>query len=264
MSFAPTVGYVNDWFSHFWTSPVDAPEELAFGQFSTAHLVMVAIMAVVVTLLVIGYCRATTKRRRVIRLVVGISVLLLELVLRQGAFIMLGIYTPSILPLHACAIATFCVFIDSVKPNSWCREYIYALGTWGPLCAVTFPDWANQPIINIFTWQAFLIHALLFGYALMILISKEFRPSWKNLWKVLIIMGVFVGASLYTNATMDTNFWFLATAAPGSPLEPLQAFAGTLYIPLLAAILIVLWVVMYLPWIRRKARKEEYLSSAAS
>ncbi|MDR0489294.1 MAG: TIGR02206 family membrane protein [Propionibacteriaceae bacterium] len=239
---------MNDWFKYFWTSPVDAPPELGFGLFTTSHLVMLTVLAVIIATIVWIYTKANTDRRHLIRLAIGIFVLFLELVLRQGAFIVLGIYTPAILPLHACAIATFCVAIDAFKPNSWCREFIYAVGTWGPLCALLFPDWANQPIINIFTWQSFVVHAFLFAYALMLLVSKEFRPSARNLWMVLIIMAVFVGASLIVNNAMGTNFWFLATAAPGSPLEPIQKIAGGFYIPLLSIILSVLWAVMYLPW----------------
>ena len=244
------------WFDYFWTSPVDVPPGVGFGQFSPSHLVTLAVMGVGVALLVWWYCRSDDRRRRGIRLAVGIAVLIMELVFRQGAFIVLGIYSPPILPLHACAIATFCVVIDSIKPNSWTREFIYALGTWGPLCALLFPDWGNQPIINLFTWQAFLIHACLLAYPLMLLFGKDFRPSARNLWKVVVIMGVVVIASVLANNKWGTNFWFLAAGSPGSPLEPIQNFAGSFYLPFLGLLVAILWTLMYLPWhLRAKSRK---------
>jgi hypothetical integral membrane protein (TIGR02206 family) len=239
-------------FDYFFSSPGATPPELAFGQFTPAHLGMLGVMVGIIVALVWVYRVASIERRRVIRLVVGITVLTLELGIRQGGFLIKGIYTADILPLHACAATTFLVFIDSVKPNSWCREFIYALGTWGATCALIFPDWADQPLMNLFTWQSFSVHALLVGYALMILVAKEFRPSIRNLWKAVIIMVGFVVPSLLANHFLGTNFWFLATAAPGSPLEPLQGFAGNLYIPLLLGLLIVLWAMMYVPWHIRK------------
>ena len=252
------------WFEYFWTSPPNVPAGQGFGVFSTAHLVFLAVVAVGVAALVVGYCRSGAKKRRAIRLTVGISVLLLELVFRQGIFIVLGIYTPSILPLHACAVATFCVFIDSVKPNSWTREYLYAVGTWGPLCALVFPDWTNQPIVNLYTWQAFIIHGLLVAYPLMLLVSKEFRPNARNLWKVVVIMAVFVAASIIVNNRYGTNFWFLAAGSPGSPLEPIQNFAGSFYLPLLAVLVAILWTLMYLPWhLAKKASPSGKRSSSA-
>ncbi|WP_245150392.1 hypothetical protein [Weissella cibaria] len=55
---------------------------------------------------------------------------------------------------------------------------------------------------------------------------------------------------LWVNARLQTNFFFLNTAAPGSPLEPLQHMFGhgALYISVIIMLLGVLWMVMYLPW----------------
>lgn len=240
----------DQWFSHFWTNPKRVPADLAFGQFSPAHFAALAVLAVVVAAIVWGYCRANPRQRRIIRLVLGLVIIGLEL-FRQVAFLGYGIYDPSILPLHLCAVAEFAVLVDAIRPNSWAREYCYALGSWGPVCAVLFPDWANQPIFNIYTWQSFLIHACLLGYILMLLVSREFRPSARHLWKVIIIMAVAVAAAVAANHVWGTNFWFLNVGSPGSPLEPIQQFAGAFYIPVVAVLLAIVWVIMYLPWRRR-------------
>lgn len=250
------------WFDYFWTSPPDVPPGMGFGQFTPAHLVTLAVLAVGIAATVWAYCRSDQKTRRRMRLTIGIAVLIMELVFRQGIFIVLGIYEPSILPLHACAIATFCVGIDAFKPNSWTREYLYAVGTWGPLCALLFPDWDNQPIFNLYTFQAFLIHGCLLAYPLMLLVSKEFRPSARNLWKVVVIMAVFVGASLWANHVWGTNFWFLNSGSHGSPLDPIQNMAGPFYIPVLAVLVAILWTLMYLPWRRRNPEKHPSTSAS--
>jgi hypothetical protein len=62
------------------------------------------------------------------------------------------------------------------------------------------------------------------------------------------------------NLVWHTNFWFLNLGAPGSPLEGIQMLAGNLYVPVLIVLLAILWTVMYLPWVLRAPRSEEYPS----
>jgi hypothetical integral membrane protein (TIGR02206 family) len=243
---------VNDkWYDYFWTSPPDAPPGLAFGQFTPAHFTALGLVALGVAAIIWAYQRASARGRRRWRGGLGIAVGVME-GFRQVSFIALGIYTPAILPLHACAVATFCVIADALRVNSWAREYLYAVGTWGPLAALLVTDWFAQPIFNIFTWQAFAIHGCLLAYPLMLLVSREFRPSWRQLWKAAIILVVAVAVSLLANHRWGTNFWFLATGAAGSPLQPILDIAGPAYIPVLVLLLGVLWTAMYLPWVRRQ------------
>ena len=228
---------------------------MACGTFTTQHLLTLLVLAVGIFFLVRAYCRCDAARRRIIRLVIGWSVIMMEVV-RQVAYILRDQYQPSILPLHLCAIATFCVFIDSVKPNSWTREFAYALGTWGPACAITFPDWTNLPLFNIYLWQAFLIHSCLLAYALMLLVSGDLVPCAKRLWKVVVIMVGCVIVAEIVNRIWGTNFWYLNIGSPGSPLEPIQSFAGAFYLPVLAILVAILWTLMYLPWALAARRRK--------
>jgi hypothetical integral membrane protein (TIGR02206 family) len=242
------------WYDYFWVTQYQSvPPDLAMGSFTWTHLGTVVVLAIGIALTVRGYCRLDTKRRRTMRLIVGLVVLALQL-FRQVPFIVLGTYQPAVLPFHLCAVACFCVIIDAIRPNAWCREFTYALGTWGPACAMLFPDWSNLPILNVNCWQSFLIHAALVAYALMLLVSGELRPDPRQLWKGAVIMLVSVGVSAVANHIWDTNFWFLNTGSPGSPLAPIQAVTGRWYLPCLAGLLAVLWTGMYLPWRHREKR----------
>ncbi|MDR0783741.1 MAG: YwaF family protein [Propionibacteriaceae bacterium] len=238
------------WFNHFWTAPGSTPEALAFGLFSWTHLTTLIVLGIITAAIVVTYCRIKPERRRAMRLALGIAMLISE-GFRQFSFLILGIYRPEILPLHLCAIATFCVIIDSVKPSGWTREFLYAAGTWGPICALIFADWANQPIFNIFTWQSFLTHALILSYPLMLVISGDYRPNGRQLWKAGVIVLGAVVVSWIVNTIYNTNFWFLNVGSPGSPLEPIQTLTGALYLPVLVVILGIIWTLLYLPW-RRK------------
>ena len=246
-----------DWTYFFVPQVAPLPDGLGFGVFSPTHLGVVAVLAVAIAVLVVVYRRAGEARRRTIRLAVGWTTLMLE-VLRQIGIIAMGLYDPSYLPLHMCALVTFVVFVDSVHSTKWSREPLYALGTWSAACAILFPDWASRPILNIHTWQAFLIHACIVGYALMRLVAGEIVPTWRNLWRVLVIMACFIAVSIWANATLGTNFWFLQQSAPGSPLEPIQNLTGPLSIPTLMLLLAIVWTMLYLPWgLRARRRRVE-------
>jgi uncharacterized membrane protein YwaF len=144
------------------------PDGTGFGTFSPIHFGVLGLLAVGIAALVVAYRRSDADQRRRTRLVVAWIVLLLE-VFRQLAYLLAGVYSPDLLPLHLCAAATFAVFVDAIRPNR----------IWG------------------------------------------------------------------------TNFWFLDAGSPGSPLEPIQAFAGGFYIPVLIVAVAIMWTLLYLPWALR-------------
>jgi hypothetical integral membrane protein (TIGR02206 family) len=221
--------------------------------FSAVHLGALAVLALIVAALVVVYRRADPARRRRLRTAIGWTVLLLE-VARQTGTLASGHYSADILPLHVCAIATASVFVDSHWPNRWTGDFLYALGWWGALAADLFPDWSTRPILNVYTWQSFLIHALIFGYVLMRLVAGDFIPNVANLWRVALMAAVFGGIGAAANAAWGTNFWFLNAGAPGSPLEAIHTVAGPLYLPVLTVLMAVLWALLYLPWVVRSRR----------
>jgi hypothetical integral membrane protein (TIGR02206 family) len=229
------------------------PSGVGFGSFSAIHLGVLGALAVAIVALVMIYRAADAARRRRIQLTVAWSTLMLEVV-RQLTYLVMQTYSPEILPLHLCGIATFALFIDALRTNRWTSEYLYALGWWGALAADLFPDWATRPILNVFTWQSFTIHALIVGYVAMRIAGGDLVPQVRNLWRVVIMVAVFAGLAAVVNQTLGTNFWFLNAASPGSPLEPISALAGPFYIPVLAVLLLALWTLLYLPWVLRERR----------
>jgi hypothetical integral membrane protein (TIGR02206 family) len=243
------------WDYFFVPQNQSTPEGTGFGAFSAIHLGVLAVLAIGIAALVLGYRRADTDRRRRLRLVVGWSVLMLE-VLRQTAYVVTGTYSPEILPLHVCAIATFSIFVDALRPNRWTGDFLYAMGCWAALAADLFPDWANRPILNVFTWQSFTIHALIFGYVVMRLVAGDLVPGIHNLGRVAIMVATFATIGYLANQLCHTNFWFLNVGAPGSPLEGIQVLAGNLYVPVLIVLVAILWTVLYLPWVLRTRRSQ--------
>lgn len=245
---------IGSWDYFFVPQNQPVPATAGFGTFSAVHLTVLAGLAVAIVALVLAYRRADASRRRHIQLTVAWSALMLE-VLRQLSYVAMQTYSPEILPLHVCGIATFALFIDAMRANRWTSEYLYAVGWWGALAADLFPDWSTRPILNIFTWQSFLIHALIVSYVAMRVTAGDLVPQARNLWRVVIMVTVFAGMAAVVNHALGTNFWFLNVASPGSPLEPISALAGPYYVAVLALLMGALWTVLYLPWVLRQQRE---------
>ncbi len=255
---APAIGVnVNapSWSWELFFLPQNQPTsgDVGFGLFSATHLGVLAALAVGLVALVRAYRKADAVGRRRLQRTVGWTVLMLEVV-RQLAYVVSGTYSPEILPLHVCAFATCAVFVDALRPNRWTGDFLYAVGWWGALAANLFPDWADRPILNIFTWQSFTIHTLILGYVLMRLIGGDLVPDARNLWRVAVLTAAGASLGHLANLTWGTNFWFLNAGAPGSPLEAIYGFAGSYYVPVLIVALALLWTLLYLPWELRRRR----------
>lgn len=247
-------GLTWSWDYFFVPQNQTTPDGTGFGSLSAIHLGVLGLLAIGLTVLVLAYKSADNARRVRVRLTVGWTVLMLE-VLRQLAYVLTKTYTPDILPLHVCAFATFAVFIDAVSPNRWTGDFLYALGWWGALAADLFPDWADRPILNIFTWQSFTIHALIVGYVAMRLVAGELVPDVRNLWRVAVLAAAGATLGYVANQAWGTNFWFLNAGSPGSPLEPIHAIAGAFYIPVLIVGVVLIWTLLYLPWLLHGRRR---------
>jgi uncharacterized membrane protein YwaF len=258
-------------FDYFWsrvTQPI--PDGVGFALFDEAHLAALAlIVAAIVVAPTLLYRKLDDSGRHRMRLIVGCLAMGSD-VMVQLVYLITGDYTPERLPLHLCSLGQYCIFIDCLSGSNrgttsgkltqritgggyverpLLREIMYSLTIWSTLCAATFPDWAGRPIINIFSWQSFGIHGLLALYPVMIIAAGEFRPNWHRLWQVGVVLIGWMTLCLVVNNVFNTNFMFLSDGAPGSPLEPIQTFAGSYYIPLLWLLLALLWTVLYTPWI---------------
>jgi hypothetical integral membrane protein (TIGR02206 family) len=217
------------------------------GMFSPGHLAVLAGLAAGIAWLVIAYRRADPARRRRLRLTTAFTLLALEAA-RQVGYVVADAYAPEILPLHVCGVAVVVIVVDALVVNRWTGGFLYALGWWGALAADVFPDWANRPLLNLFTWQSFAAHALIVGYVLMVLVGGDLVPRVADLPRMAVLVVVLAGVAVLANRTWGTNFWYLGTGAPGSPLEAIQHATGAAYVPVLVLLFAVLVTMLYAPW----------------
>ena len=92
-----------------------------------------------------------------------------------------------------------------------------------------------------------LIHCLLISYVLMRLIAGDFVPQWRELWRSAVFCRLlyrFVQSSI----KFGIKIFLPKDTSSGSPLEPIYDVFGSYYILGLIFIVLMFWLVIYLPW----------------
>lgn len=157
------------------------------------------------------------------------------------------------LPLSLCGLAMFALLMYSYKPNEVLGNMLYCLFLPGAISAMLFCNWTDRPIDSFLSLFSFFYHIVLIVYIMMILTAKEFTLHPRYLWAPIVFLLLSAPAIYYFNKHFDTNFMFLNTPSPGSPLVPLEKLFGNPgYIFGLVLILLGVWLIFYLPFFIKK------------
>ncbi|GBG96341.1 YwaF family protein [Lactococcus termiticola] len=218
-----------------------------FGMFSPTHLLTLLFLAFVGFFIIRNYVKSERSNRKTIRRTIAVIIVSLE-VIKDIALLSTGQFTLGNFPFQLCGLGIFFVLWDAFKPTRTSQALLYSLTLPGALMAELTPDWVTNHFINLFVWQSFLIHCLLISYVLCQLISRELLPDFRELRLVLGVMVVIVPIVWVLNQLWATNFFFLEIPVAGSPLMPVHDIFGNFYILGMILLVLLFWMVMYLPW----------------
>lgn len=244
-------------FAYFFAAASDIPTDIAIGLFSLTHILYSLAMLVMAIIISFYYRNLRPRQKSSFKKNFSLFILFYEL-LRFLAYVQMGRFSYDLLPLHLCGISEFLIFGYAFTKNKYLNESLYALGLIGAVMALTFSDWLNFPFWHFQTIHSFTQHGFLLSFVLMLLISGELKPNVKNLPVVFIGLLITMVPLYYLNQILGTNFFFLAYPSPGSPLVLFEQIAGNPgYIFLVLALLLFVWLLMYLPFMgkRNKARQ---------
>jgi hypothetical integral membrane protein (TIGR02206 family) len=242
---------------YLFTTKEHIPDGLGFRHFGLQHIMILVLIAILIVLFSGWYKRMDETRRRRSRFVIAILVVGLE-VLKDLLVIADEVYSWEYLPLHLCGMTIFFIFIHSFWPNRFTAEFLYCLSIPGAISALLFADWTMLPFANFFCIHSFFIHMLEITYPVMLLRAGEIRPDIRNIWRPAIYIVVAAFVIYHLNHLLNTNFFFINEAAPGSPFALFESFMGSPgYIFGGGLLLLLIWVLMYIPFLvkgRGKAR----------
>lgn len=109
---------------------------------------------------------------------------------------------------------------------NWLGQVLYTLCLPGAAAALVFPDWTVYPQWSLMNINSFLVHGLLILFPVLQLAAGTIRPRLSAIWKPLLFLAVVTPPIWLFNRTWGTNYFFLNTASPNSPLALLLEVTG--------------------------------------
>lgn len=114
---------------------------------------------------------------------------------------------------------------------------------------VAFPNWSYCPPL---TWPVvcgFTEHALIIAFIAMLLAGSDFKPRIRDAWMPAALLAAYAPIVYVFNKAHDTNYLFINTPSPGSPMMPAaDAFGNPGYLVPLALAAIGSFLLMHALW----------------
>ena len=242
--------------NNFWCTSDTIPDGLGYSHFSGLHLFWLAVLAAAVLANWLLYRKLGQKGRGIWRKTVALLLIADEL-FKLIPMLIFGNFQLSYLPFHLCSINIFICVINSFKRDDFTYEVLYSVCIPGASLALLMPTWTDLPFWNFMSLHSNSIHVLLVMYPLLLL-AGGFRPNFKRLPKVLLLLLCECVPIYFLNKIIGTNFFFL-NGTSGNPVLKLLAsvFGKEFYFIGCVPILLILWVFMYLPWFLAGRKKQK-------
>lgn len=177
------------------------------------------------------------------------------------------------IPMQLCSFSLYLMPIVAFSKDKVSRFFMpiaYTIGLLAGLIVMIYPvtvlggAYYWTPISeNYLPILSFLYHGTMIFFSLYLVLSKLYRPSFKDYRRVFVALMVFASLAAITNFVFDTDMMFLNRAS-GSPFQFLLVDYGRLVYMLamivLAAILLTLPVLPYISTLKEVFVKRETLS----
>lgn len=230
---------------NFFKTADELGGSLPFHSFDLEHFGWLIIILFSIVLMAKIYNVASPKKKTIIRRSLGTLILFIEL-LRKYTLWVLGTFTYEDVPLHLCSISIYLCFIHAFKPSKRLDDALFMLVLPGAMAALIFPDWNVSVHLNFFYIHSWVIHGLLIMYPIILLNSRELIPNRRHMPFVFVSIGLYAIPIYFLNKVWDTNFLFINTPSPGSPLVFLESLLGNPgYIFGLVGLCLIVWSIMY-------------------
>ena len=233
---------------------------MALQYLAHVHFLWLIIISIAICFLIYKYTNSSITQKNFIQKAIVYTLVLLECS-KQIYLLVTDNYSYWSPPLHLCGIGIFLIGWHAYLPNKTTAEILYSLTLPGAIAALIFPGWTNEPLFGFIHVNSFIFHALLIGYVVMLLAAKELVPRIQNLWRSVLFLLITVPPTYFYNKTFGTNFMFINRPLKGSPLETLEQILGNPgYLIGFSSLLLIVWALIYLPFVLRALYKKNDLS----
>ena len=236
----------------------DIPKGLEVRNFSTTHFAWLTITLIIMALCIFLYCKLSQEVRRKVMKGYAILIVMCE-VARTAWAVSVGHYEINrMLPLHLCGVMIFIEFFAVFTNKKFLKEFTYCCGLPGAFIALLTPEPSGYPLLSFQYLQSITIHALLALVPLLWVIGDRYRPDIKYLFKCFMLLCSLTVFNAAVNVLLNSNYMFICKAPAQTPIELLDKLVGSpWYVGLLLICVVIVWTLMYVPWIVNSAVKKK-------
>lgn len=241
----------------FWAYQTDLPPGSGIAQFSATHLAWVLTAGILVLAALLIYRRQAAAHCRRMELVLAMLLTASYLLRWIWAIVIGHYYAAEMLPLQLCALSAAMEIAAVFSRKPLLKEFGYACGIPGALVAFIMPGIGPYPLWHFYYLLFILDHTILILLPMIWVWGDGFRPDVRRLLRCFILLLVMVGGDVVINARIGSNFMFLNFVPADTSLKPVaDLFGNPGYQFVMAAILFVVWGMLYAPWIIMKRRHQ--------
>jgi hypothetical integral membrane protein (TIGR02206 family) len=152
------------------------------------------------------------------------------------------------LPLHLCDVSALAVALAAFTGWKSFKEFGYACGLPGAVVVFLTPGIGDYPVLHLNYLVFILDHSVLILLPLLWVVNGGFRPDWRRLPACFGIVTALAGVDWAVNRLVGANFMFLNTVPADSFWAPAAARIGPAYPLAMGALMVAVWILIYLPW----------------
>ena len=166
------------------------------------------------------------------------------------------------LPLHVCSVLIWLAGFMLIFKSYRIYEFAYFMGIGGAIQALFTPDIGIYGFPHFRFFQTFISHGLLVTSAIYMTTVEGFRPTWKSLLRVVVVMNLYMAVIFFVNRILGSNYLYVAHKPPGPTLlDVLPEWPW--YLLYVEAIGIVVSLLLYLPFAIKDWRAKSKLPTTA-
>lgn len=231
---------IGQYFSKTWAGP-------GFVMFGPAHLGML-LAIILLNLWLLRFKNAPEKTKRTISLALALILWMNKSAWHIWKYA-IGEWTiQEMLPLHLCSVLIWLAGFMLIFRVYSIYEFVYFLGIGGALQAVLTPDVSIYGFPHFRYIQTFISHGLLITAGIYMTAVIGFRPTWKSIARIFIIMNIYMFIIYFVNSAIGSNYLLINHKPPmATILDALPNWPW--YIPWLEAIGMATTLLLYIPFL---------------
>lgn len=165
------------------------------------------------------------------------------------------------IPLHACSVLIWLSGFMLIRKNRYIYDFAYFMGIAGAIQALFTPDIGIYGFPHYRFFQTYIAHGLLVTSAVYMTTVEGFRPTWKTLLRVIVIMNIYMVIVLGINSLIGSNYLFVSRKPPGPTL--LDALPEwPIYLIFIEGLGFIMYLLLYLPFLIKDMRAKAAVQKA--